>query len=171
MNRVYTSISLFVFMLSVGWMSLPILAMQITSCSILGHMTTTKQKPKILCTQRNKYPSCYLEWNCFEQVEKKRKKEKALLQREHTVSRPNETRVKLASVIDRIMACLIQKKLYVESRNLLSGSKRSIAVISPFTPAWQRSWNLGPFAKSWKCFLITKSMSRRLCCSKFQYRK
>lgn len=54
---------------------------------------------------------------------------------EHTDSRPNETRVKLESVIERIMACLIQKRLYVESRNLLLGSKRSIAVISPLTPA------------------------------------
>lgn len=53
----------------------------------------------------------------------------------HTDSRPNGTRVKLDTVIERIIACLIQKSPYVDSRNLLLGSKRSIAVISPFTPA------------------------------------
>lgn len=53
----------------------------------------------------------------------------------HTDSSPKGTRVKLESVMERTMACLIQNRLYVDKRNFLFGSKRSTAVISPLTPA------------------------------------
>lgn len=56
-------------------------------------------------------------------------------ERELTDSSPNGTLVKLEVVIERIMACLIQKRPYVDSLNFLLGSNRSIAVISPLTPA------------------------------------